>query len=74
MQNKEYSLWKCETITFNVTSSFNTEQDAAVYMESAYGVTRFVSGLRYEYCESIVHGVPIFVVLWVGQTTKFGFG
>lgn len=65
-QNREYSLWKCETITFFVNSSFETEQDAAIYMESAFGITRFVSGLRLWLLPQVNTSMP---VVQIGFTT-----
>ncbi|XP_071153955.1 uncharacterized protein [Mytilus edulis] len=44
--NPEYSLWKCETVTFKIKNDFTSDQDDPVYMESAFGLNRYLSGLR----------------------------
>lgn len=57
--NPEYSLWKCETVTFKVQNDFTTDQDNPLYMESAYGVNKYISGLRLWLVPQINTSLPI---------------
>ncbi|XP_060071176.1 uncharacterized protein LOC132551086 [Ylistrum balloti] len=64
--NKEFTVWKCETVSFKLNAEDQFDTKGVLHAESSYGVNRYVMGLRLWLVPRVSDTMP---VVQIGYTT-----
>ncbi|XP_069119387.1 uncharacterized protein [Argopecten irradians] len=64
--NPDFTVWKCETISFKLIEEDQYDTKGVLHAESSYGINRFVMGLRLWLVPRMSNSLP---VAQIGYTT-----